>query len=224
MTTWQKFISLWSELILLYKKNFFSFFPFVFWGGMLGCFGIIEEIMGIPKGSPVDLFLQIFVVLGQIIFYCSIMNLITDVKSNREDSFLKNLWEGICSTPAYLLYNLIFGVAVLIGGAFLVIPGLWAFFFLSLAPTLSVIDPELEENYFTVARKLVKIHWKLWSLILLFSIFMMPLQFLFMGIEDTQVRWVLESVMSFVSFFGVSVSELLMVLFYMNYKNTTLSS
>jgi hypothetical protein len=58
--------------------------------------------------------------------------------------------------PTFLLYNLYYSFFFFVGLLFLIIPGIYALFYFSMAPMIAVLDDSCSGNYFLASKNLVK--------------------------------------------------------------------
>lgn len=82
---------------------------------------------------------------------------------------LRVFGEGLLLTPGFVLQSIFFGLALLVGSALLVVPGLVAFVLLYFNPLLAVVYPDYKGKTFLLGPELIKPHWKVAIGVILFS-------------------------------------------------------
>lgn len=118
--------------------------------------------------------------LGLVGVFVSIylLNMFTSLINEKEFSLRKVFWD----IPTYLFYELGFGIMLLIGLFFLVVPGVYIGFFYAHAPVISICFDHLDEEIgvFALTKKAVS-----QNKILNFGIYLLIIStsFLFLGIE-----------------------------------------
>lgn len=120
---------------------------------------------GPEAGRWIEISYQLILVYLSVCFF----HTLSFLEKEQKVSPLTILGEGLLLTPGFVLQSIFFGLALLIGSALLVIPGLFVFVLFYFNPLLAVVYPDYQGKTFLLGPELIKPHWKLAIGIILLS-------------------------------------------------------
>jgi hypothetical protein len=135
-------------------KSYWGFF-ILFWAILLGLdlsnyFMHLQIGGGEESARTIEIVYQLILVFFTVCFFHG-LNLIA---LKEKKSFMKIFGESILLTPGFILQSIFFAIAVVLGSALLILPGVYVLFTFYIAPVLAVIYPDYKGRVFMLAREL----------------------------------------------------------------------
>lgn len=150
--------STWNTL----TTHFSRFIPFIIFQCLVQVISPLSEYYGVAPGSPTAVWVELFIAALTIWNFTYLLHLLMDIKKGGDEDLVELIITATYDTPAFFLYSLLYGLTIMVGFVFFIVPGIYFFIFHYFAPIASVIDPEAndgDESYFAYSRRLVKPHW-----------------------------------------------------------------
>jgi hypothetical protein len=202
-----------NEVVELLKNNFSKFIVFLIIQTFIQLIPVLGEAAGILPGTGTDIWIQILVGLLTVWNFCYLVQVYLQVTQKKEVDFFEQVLDATYDSFSFFLYSLLYGLTIMIGGFFLVLPGLYCLIFHYFAPFAAILKSDVnkgDDSYLSFSRKIVKPHW---PSVVGFFVVMLFLNMIVMGVTAlpflSEVRIVLGALLSPLESFLIMLSDLL---------------
>lgn len=146
----------------LLTQNFSKFIVFLVLQTFIQLLSIVAEVLGILPGTGADIWVQILVGILTVWNFCYLVQVSKQVELKNEVEFIDQVLDATYDSFTFFLYSLLYGLTIIVGGLFFILPGLYCLIFHYFAPFAAILEPDVnkgDDSYLSFSRKIVKPYW-----------------------------------------------------------------